>query len=124
MSTINIEDLPAEAQEKVRKQAEAEQPSEAAARQSRYEQAKEAAKKGAGKSVKAAEAVVKKKSKGRKPKKSRVKKARLAGRDVQVTAMQSTSEIHGGRRSPPDFDLGFGSFGESKSKKKGRFDLL
>jgi hypothetical protein len=124
MSTINIEDLPEEAQERARKQADNEQPIETAARQSRYEQAEEVAKQGAGGLLKASSSVVKKKSKKHKAKRTGIKKARLAGRDIQATAMQSTSEIHGGRRSPPDFDLGFTGFGENKNKGKGRFDLL
>ena len=134
MTAINIEDLPEEAQERARKQADNEQPIETAARQSRYEQAEEVAKRGAGGLLKVSESIVKKTSEKRKVKKSKsnkskakrttIKKAKLTGRDIQATAMQSTSEIHGGRRSPPDFDLGFTGFGENKNKGKGRFDLL
>ncbi len=124
MTAINIEDLPEEAQERARKQADNEQHIETAARQSRYEQAEEVAKQGASGLLSASVSVVKKKSKKHKAKRTTIKKARLAGRDIQATAMQSTSEIHGGRRSPPDFDLGFTGFGENKNKGKGRFDLL
>lgn len=134
MTAINIEDLPEEAQERARKQAEDEQPIETAARQSRYEQVEEVAKRGASGLLSASVSVVKKKSKKHKAKRTTskkhkvkgttIKKARLTGRDIQATAMQSTSGIHGGRRSPPDFDLGFTGFSENKNKGKRRFDLL
>lgn len=126
MRTIHVNELPDDAQEKVRNQARSEDDETQKRRQAEYDaaQKEEKRKKFEDKAVGTISSFVKKKSKKSKAKKKSPvsrRKPNLVGKDIQAVAMQSTSPMHGGRSAPPDLDLGFG---DMNKKKRGPFDLL